>query len=240
MIRKNNIIISLTSYKERLPFLSMTLDSLYKQKMQPDRIVLVLYNEDVEYIPLSIKKDIENGKIELIVCDEDLKSHNKYYYTMLKYPDDIVITIDDDLIYDDDLVSLLMSYYKKYPTCISARRVHRIIKGKTYNEWEHECYSILEPSMDLFATTGAGTLFPPNILKIEELDKDDIYACINADDVLLKHIEYKLGINTVWAKNEKQHPVKNKLCLFFSKQLSTFNVDNGGNDYYLSKFKCYE
>jgi hypothetical protein len=236
----NNIIVSLTSYKERLPFLSMTLNSIYKQKMQPDKIVLVLYNEDVKYIPLSIKKDIESGRVELIVCDEDLKSHKKYYYTMLKYPDDIVITIDDDLIYDDDLVSSLISYYEKYPTCISARRVHRIKKGEKYINWDFEYDKILEPSMDLFATTGAGTLFPPNILRIDELNKDDIYACINADDVLLKHIEYKLGINTVWVKNEKQHPVKNKLCLFFSKQLSTFNVDKGGNDYYLSKFKCYE
>lgn len=237
---KNDIIISVTSYKERLPFLSTTLNSIYNQKIQADKIVLVLYKEDVKYIPSSIKKDIDNNKIELIICDENIKGHKKYYYTMLKYPNDIIITIDDDLIYDDDLISTLMEYYEKYPNCICARRVHRIRKGEKYINWDFEYDKILEPSMDLFATGGAGTLYSPNILKIQELDFNKIYECINADDVLLKHIQYELGIKVVWVKNEKQHPKKNKFCMLFSKPLSFFNVDNGGNDYYLNKFKCYE
>ena len=240
MTNDKKIIISVTSYKERLPFLSITLNSIYKQEMSADKIVLVLYKEDVKYIPYSINRDINEGKIELIVCDEDIKGHKKYYYTMLKYPKDIIITIDDDLIYDSDLISSLIEYNKKYPQCICARRVHKIKKGEKYVNWDFEYDKILEPSMELFATGVAGVLYPPNILNVQNLDINKIYDCINADDVLLKHLQYELSIKVVWVKNNKQHPTRNRFCYFFSKPLSTFNVVNNGNDYYLKKFKCYE
>ena len=69
---------------------------------------------------------------------------------------------------------------------------------------------------------------------------EQLYDCINNDDVLLKHLQYELSIKVVWVKNNKQHPTRNRFCYFFSKPLSTFNVVNNGNDYYLKKFKCYE
>ena len=33
---------------------------------------------------------------------EDLKAHKKYYYAFKEYPDDIVITVDDDVIYPQE------------------------------------------------------------------------------------------------------------------------------------------
>jgi len=39
-----------------------------------------------------------------LIADEDLKPHKKYYYVMLKHRSVPIITVDDDLAYDDDLV----------------------------------------------------------------------------------------------------------------------------------------
>ena len=233
------IIISLTSFKARLPFRGLCLKTLYNQTLKADKIVLTLYKDDIKYIPLTVKKDIENGKLELLVCEEDVKSHNKYYYVMTKYPNDIIITVDDDMLYDNDIVSSLYESYLSYPNCIHARRVHRIIKGKPYNEWEHECHSILEPSMELFPTGCGSVLYPPNILDINSLDIKNIHECICADDVLLKHLSFKKGILTKWVANKKQLPTKN-IFMSSTPQLSDINVVNKKNDEYLQKFQVYE
>ena len=45
--------------------------------------------------------------------DEDLRSHKKYYYTIKEYPDDIMITVDDDIFYRSDMIAKLMAYHKK-------------------------------------------------------------------------------------------------------------------------------
>lgn len=234
------VIVSITSYRQRLPFIRTTLNSIYNQTVKADKIVLTLYKDDVSFIPSLVQKDISEGKLELIVCDEDIKSHTKYYFVMRKYPNDIIITIDDDLIYPNDMISSLLESYKKHPNCISARRVHKIIKGEKYCNWEHECKDILEPSMVLFATGCGGVLYPPNILEIDLLDKNDIVGCIYADDILLKHIQYKKGIKVVWAKNNQPHPLKNRICMAISKPLSDYNVINNGNDRYIEKYKIYD
>lgn len=42
---------------------------------------------------------------------------------MQEYPNNIVITIDDDLLYEKDMIKLLMRSYEKYPNVVSAKRV---------------------------------------------------------------------------------------------------------------------
>lgn len=239
--RKSRIIVSLTSYNRRLKNLHLVIDSILNQSLKPDKIVLVLYDNDIKYISLEIKKLIDNNIIELIVCDLDLKGHKKYFYTMLKYKNDIIITIDDDVIYSKDTIQTLYNAYLKHKNCICGRRVHRIIKGKRYNDWEHECTSIITPSMDLFCTGVGGVLYPPNILNIDKVSIDDIYECINADDVFLKHLQLKNGVNVVWAVNDKPHPKMIYKSLFDNMfSLSYKNVLKGENDNYIKKFNVYE
>lgn len=232
------IIISLTSFKPRLPFIGMCLETLYNQSLKADKIVLTLYKNDVRYIPFNVKRDIESGKLELLICDEDIKSHKKYYYVMQKYPNDIIITVDDDMLYEDDIVSSLYETYLKYPDCVCGRRCHKI-NGCFYKDWIKECSTVLEPSMEIMASGNGGILYPPNILKIEELDINTIYDCINSDDILLKWIQKKNGTLVKWVENNKIHPTKNKMMLM-TPQLSDVNVVRCGNDEYLKRYRVYE
>ena len=204
--RQKKIIVSLTSYKSRLKNLNLVIKSILNNTMKPSRIILSLYKDDIEYLTDELKEMINNNIIELIISDIDLKSHKKYYYAMKKYRDHAIITIDDDIIYTNDLIESLYNSYVKNPNCIHARHVHKImIKNSTilpYDKWLKEYTFELEPSFYLFAILGAGTLFPPNILNISDDNINEIHKCITSDDIYIKFLSRKRNIKIVWVPNK--------------------------------------
>ena len=204
--RQKKIIVSLTSYKPRLKKLNLVLESIFKNTMKPSKIVLTLYKKDLKFLTKYLTNLIENKKIELIVTDKDIKSHKKYFEVMKKYRDYSIITIDDDIIYTKDLIETLYNSYLKYPNCIHARRVHKIMiknnKVLPYNKWLKQYTLELNPSFYLFPTSGGGTLFPPNILNISDDNIDEIYKCLSADDIYLKYLSRKRNIKIVWVPNQ--------------------------------------
>jgi len=234
------IIVSLTSYYKRLNTLYNVLDSILNGNLIPDKIILTLYFKDINFISKYIYDYLNKNNITLIIVDIDIKSHKKYFYVMQKYPYDIIITIDDDIIYENNTIELLYKSYLKYPNEISARRVHLIKYDQNglstfYNQWYKEYKLLKIPSFDLLATTGAGTLFPPNILKINYSLIYDIFNCITSDDLFLKFIENKLKVKIVWVENNK---------LMGLEQIyrdGMFNNENiFGNDECLKNFKIYK
>jgi len=126
---------------------------------------------------------------------------------MQKYPYDIIITFDDDTIYEKTTVKSLYYNYLKYPNSISARRVNLIMFNKTnnkvltYDKWIKD-YTLLKiPSFDLLATGVGGILYPPNILNIHYSLIYEFYNCLTSDDLYLKYREILLKIKTVWVPN---------------------------------------
>ena len=158
------------------------------------------------FLTKQLKEMINNKIIELIVTDIDLKSHKKYFDVMKKYRDYAIITIDDDIIYTNDLIESLYNSYIKYPNCIHARNVHKIMINNNivlpYEEWLKQYTFELNPSFYLFATSRGGTLFPPNILNISDENIEEIYKCITADDIYLKYLSRKKNIKIVWVPNK--------------------------------------
>ena len=204
---KNSVIISLTSFKPRLKYAHLVINSLLNQTYKQCKICLTLFKGDLEYITPELQALIDINKVELIVCDEDLGPHKKYYYVMQKYKENPIITVDDDVIYDNNLVETLIASYRKYPNCVSGRRVHKIRYDENgypleYMKWWFE-YRIeySNPSFDLFATGIGGILYPPNILQIDSISLDDIRKYLYVDDIYLKWRENSLGVKVVWAKN---------------------------------------
>lgn len=87
----------------------------------------------------------------------------------------------------------------KHPNCVSARRCRQIVYDKlgiarNYNTWRIFNRYGYEPSFDLLATTGGGTLFPPDILKISDDDIWYIGKFSTADDIFLKYKMDQLNI----------------------------------------------
>lgn len=124
---------------------------------------------------------------------------------MKKYRDYAIITIDDDIIYSNDLIETLYNSYIKNPNCIHSRNVDKIMiknnKVLPYEKWIKQYTFELRPSFYLFSNTVGGTLFPPNILNISNENIKQISRCIKTVDIYLKYLSKKKNIRIVWVPN---------------------------------------
>lgn len=203
-----DVTVSLTSYPARLPKLHLVIRSLLRQTVLPRQIILYLGNDTADKdIPLSLK-NLQNDIFQIKTGYEDLKPHKKYFFVMQEFPDDVVVTVDDDMMYDKSMLSDLYESYKKNPVAVSARRVHLMTKKNDgavsdYNDWIREYEKKIEPSHALFATGVGGVLYPPRILPAETFDSDAIKTlCLATDDVWLKFMELKNNVPVAWAHSD--------------------------------------
>lgn len=234
-VREKKLIISLTSYPKRLNNIDLCIKSLLNQKMKPDKIILFL-GEDTprDCLPKSLV-DLEKVGLEICFVEDDLKPHKKYIYAMKMFPNDIIITVDDDIIYDRRLIKSLFNSYLKNPKCISARRVHRMKffnkNIQPYNMWDFGVKS-KTASFDLCAIGIGGVLYPPHSLHPDAFDVNTLKEiCLGADDIWLKYMELRNNIPVVYVKSTVEAPIliKDTQEVALSKQ----NVTMNNNDKYI-------
>lgn len=201
----NRIVVSLTTYPARIKRITRVLDSIMGQTYKPDKVVLYLSEEQFadRKLPADLSAYREHG-LEIHWCQGNMKSHKKYLYAFREYPDDYIITVDDDVYYEPHMVEELVQYIPKFPECTLARKTHLITADKNgsvseYGKWWTECaHYIGVPRMDLFAVGCGGILYPPHILIDEVFHTDNIKKhCMYADDVWLKVMELISGVPVV-------------------------------------------
>ncbi len=191
------LIVSLTSFPARIKTVHLTVESLLCQSKKADMVILWLaknqFPQREEQLPPQLMALTSKG-LTIYWCD-DLRPHKKYYHTMLKYPESIVITVDDDVVYGNDLIETLYASYKLFPYAVSCMRGHEITFNgdgtiKPYSDWVYQSKRIYQPSMDLIATGVGGVLYPPHCLSKEVFNLESIQnLCLNADDLWLKTME---------------------------------------------------
>lgn len=204
------LIVSLTSYPARIGSVHKTVETLLKQTERPDKIVLWLAREQFPRRKRELPDDLlalcKKG-LEIRWCD-DLKCHKKYFYAMQKYPDAIIITVDDDIYYDENIIATLYRGYKKYPGCVICTRGHTIkMQSKNafddYCLWHKERRIVNSPSYLILPTGVGGVLYPPHCLPKETFDEEKIRdSCLKADDLWLKWMELKAGVKCVQVKSK--------------------------------------
>jgi hypothetical protein len=243
--RSHYIVVSLTSFPARFGTLHFALKSILNQRMKPDVIFLCLTKDEVNdemELPQSVL-ELKKYGLQIYFADDNLKPHNKYFYAMKLYPNSLVITVDDDNMYDKSLIADLYHSFLKYPSAVSARRVHKIIKDEKnvtlpYHKWRYEYKKKTTPSLDLLATGVGGVLYPPGLLPSETFDADKIRElCLNADDIWLKFMELKNNIPVVWVKGRRVHPLTIKKAQKFSLQKNNFHKNM--NDKYIESLQEY-
>lgn len=213
--RTNQVIVSLTSHPPRIGEIHKCIESLLEQYFVPDKLILWLAEEQFprreKDLPYKLLKMRDRG-LEIRWCD-DIKSHKKYYYTMLEYLDAVVITVDDDAIYEKDTTMKLYESYQKYPKAVSCLRAHRMVFDENgnirpYREWIYEDKSLYDRmSYQALPTGVGGVLYPPHCLKEEAFDKNKIkQLCLNADDIWLKVMSVANGYPVVLASSENKEP----------------------------------
>ena len=235
---KPEIVVSLTSYPARFNTLHLCLKSLLHQSVKPDKLILYLdLTVDKNKIPRKILALKKKGLIIKNICN-DIKPHKKYFYAMQEFPDAVIVTADDDIIYDFHWLESLWNSYKKYPNAISARRVHLITrdqnkKAMPYNSFVFECEAFREPSSELLATGHSGVLYPPHLFHLEKnyFKEENIKKyCVNADDIWLKFIELKENIPVVFAPSEFSKPLPIQNESLKNTALQNKNVLENQND----------
>lgn len=187
--RKSKLIVSLTSYPKRIHEIKYTLYSLLNQEVKPDKIVLWLSKNEFpnreEDLPKELLNFLKHG-LTIKWCDT-LKSYKKLLPSLNAYPNDIIVTADDDLYYPKEWLKLLYEYHIKYPNEILTHRSRRISFNNNnickYLDWELS-ENEEEASFLNFFTTGGGVLFPPNSFS-KIVEDRQIYEkiCPNGDDI---------------------------------------------------------
>lgn len=184
------LIVSLTSYGDRINNVHIAIESILQQTLKPNRIILWLSKEEFcgKHIPIRLIEMTHRG-LEIRYCDNYL-SYKKIIPTLTEFPEATIITLDDDLIYPRDLLEKLYYTHLNYPEDIVCARAHKIKFDKTgkilpYNKWNHDTNDTC--GIDLLPTGGAGCLYPKNCFH-QDITKWDIIAnnCLHADDIWLR------------------------------------------------------
>lgn len=180
--------LCVTSHPQRFEALGKALALLKNQILQPQNIFVFIADGDVALLPNSIKELEKSNYIKVIACD-DLGSGKKLIPALEKQGKLPLITIDDDLIFDNDLFLYLMIEHYLFPHSIIAARVHRVVEDdaqqvQSFSQW-HKHFDLSEgPSSDFMPTSGAGTLFPANSLH-NDVSSVELYSKLshNTDDL---------------------------------------------------------
>lgn len=236
------VIVSLTTHSKRIYEVFLAVESIMQQTVKPNRIVLWLDEaRQNELLPITLQKQIERG-LEVRYC-KDVGPHTKLVPSLKLFPDDILVTIDDDTIYEFDMLENLLNSYRQFPQYIHANRAHIIKftdKGciDNYNTWE-QCTTKIGTSPLLFPTGVGGVLYPPHSLCEEVLNEEAfLRLCPTADDIWFKAMS--LLNNKQCYKTPSHNPCYFSIPTMQDIGLYKNNVFGGENDIQIKKvFEAY-
>ncbi len=236
-----DFIVSLASYSKRIDTLHICLESIFSQTLMPKKIILYFDNTvSPSDVPEKVLSYVKKG-LEIKFVSNDIASHNKYFYTFQEYPNDIVITVDDDIIYDENTFLNLMQTHMKYPKCVCSSRVTYIKFDESnnvtsYNDWISKYDKIIYPSKQLIAIGVGGILYPPHIFTKEVFNKEAIVKlALTADDIWLKIMQLINDIYVVWTG---QSPYPHQIPNTMENSLWR-NINKYKNDDYIKKLINY-
>ena len=243
--RVANVIISLTSFPARLNTIWQCIESLKRQSVTPEKIILYLSKEQVSQseLPSSLVNE-EDDLFEIRMVDGDIRSHKKYYYAMKEYPDKIIVTTDDDVFYPPFMLSSLLEAHAQYPEDVVANNTHVIKHSNSvvapYIEWYN-----LPSNQDQIDTTPnqiqigiGGVLYPPNSLNRDALDMDLARELSFLADDLWLFAQTIIGGHRV-IKTKLNTDTIIPIAIKNDKTLTSENVLQNKNDIQFNKLREY-
>lgn len=251
-LRKPPLIISLTSFPERIHEVPFTIYSLLTQTCKPDLLLLWLSYEEFP----DGKRSLPNDLLKLTQHGLSIKwTHNLYSYKKIipalrEYPDSIIVTADDDVFYPPNWLYMLYNAYKNssYPNAVYAHRMSKITCNKDgmprpYLKWNSSCRDTT-PSPLNFGTGVGGVLYPPNSF-YPDVIREDIFLKLapKADDLWLWamlilnnhfYVSFKESFTDVISIN----PLRD-YGISEGKRLYNENCIQGKNDIQLKNIICH-
>lgn len=186
--RSPQLIVTLTSYPPRIPFVHKTIETLLNQTIKPDKLILWLAEEQFplkeEELPDALLKLKAKG---LTICwCEDLRAYKKLIPALRQYPHDILVTADDDAYYAENWLELLYRDYEKFKYCGNYIYCHRVTKFfKPDDKWHiiSANRSVWPQPTYLHKLVGlGGVLYPPYSLYRDIFDTEKFQALAPTND----------------------------------------------------------
>lgn len=241
-----NLIVSVASYNLRINAIAPMIRSIGQQTVKPDCSFLWLPKEDfpqgVKDLPASVICALYDAGFYVRFTDENLGPHNKYYWTMSEYPESLVLTLDDDVVYPSKLIERYIKANKRWPDAVIGMRTHLITTEHgniaPYASWKHVQDEIIDvPSHRIMLTGVSGALYPKHSLDVHCFDINGIRnCCLYADDLWLKIMELAADTKVVCPSDGfKLNYIEDTQDVALYKM----NLDQGKNDIQLRNILNY-
>lgn len=197
-VADKEVVVSLSTHGKRLFESYLAIETIMNGTILPNRIVLWL-GEDMKNSPLprTIQGQIKRG-LE-VRYTEDIRAYTKLLPSLKAFPDSIIVTIDDDILYPEDTLEQLLLAHTDCQSAICANCVKRVTPNGTGALKSILTWESLEKTefgrRDYFFEGFGGVLYPPHCFSGEIMNKDIFWnICQYADDVWYNVIAYKENI----------------------------------------------
>ena len=165
--REQKIIVSLTSYPQRIDIVYKVIDSLLRQSLKPDVVVLWLARDEFprqeQSLPRELRRYIKFG-LTIRWC-ENLRSYKKLIPSLKAYPSDTIVTADDDILYPENWLEALYTAHLIHRNEIVC---HYVYQPHIEEQFTNPFPEIIKTPGVLTGTqiigSGGGALFPPHSL----------------------------------------------------------------------------
>ena len=157
-------------------------------------------------IPVTLKKQTERG-LEIRYV-KDIGPHTKLIPALHDFPDDLIVTVDDDYMYPFDLIERLVNVHHLHPNCVCCS-FSRIIRTRLSGIAPYDSFKMNFPdetteSMSFLAEGFGGILYPPGSLH-SDVFREDLFMKLapSADDLWFKAMELLQGTPVCQVPNDK-------------------------------------
>ena len=113
------LLVTLTSFKDRITKINRTLEILLNNTIKIDRLILNLAIEEFPNKLSDLPNNILNllkryHNFEIYWVEKDIKVFKKLIPTINRFKNDLIVTVDDDILYPRDMLEKMLNCYKKY------------------------------------------------------------------------------------------------------------------------------
>jgi len=224
-----DVIISLTSFPARIRTVHQAIETLLVQTYKADRIILWLARDEFpggkSSLPPQLQKLCDRG-VEIRWC-ENLRSYKKLIPTLASFPNDIIITFDDDILVHKSCVQRLLKGYVDRPDCIQCHRAAMMI----YHTPDHVDRVLDFKKGDsgptyLYEPTGCGgCLYPPHCFH-RDITHQELFMTLapTNDDLWF----WLMGALNGYRVNIAENNISRLTYIPYTQEVGLFHINNEG------------
>jgi len=177
---KTKYIVSMTTIPSRKKRIKDNIKSILEQSWQGFYKYCINIDDNLgeeDYAFYESLKELDE-RIEINICENKWRSCNKLLPTLKKYPDAVIITVDDDICYGKDCLKYLAEEYEKNPDCVIAHEINPIIVKDGKFESFVNALDLKLGQKEFGKYLSNCCLFPPHIFDNTDLfDYDKMMYC---------------------------------------------------------------